>query len=243
MSEDKVQIMVDGGKAAASPQMAQSLGPKGINIKDVLAQINEKTKHFTGMKVPVDITIDVKTKSFTLSVGTPPTAELIKKEIGAEKGSGMPDKDKKGNLGIEQVIKIAQMKQDNMLVKSFKAAVKNVVGTCGSLGVLVEGKTSKQMCVDIDSKMYDKEILAKNTEVSDEKKKLLESELKRIQDKLKAELALVAKKEEVKVEVKEEVKVEVKDDKKGAKKDDKKAAPVAAKKEEKKDTKKDVKKK
>ena len=236
MSEEKVQIMVEGGKAAASPQMAQSLGPKGINIKDVLAQINEKTKNFQGMKVPVDVLIDVKTKSFQLHIGTPPTAELIKKEAGIEKGSGKPHVEKMGNLGIEQVIKIAHMKQDQMLITSFKAAVKNVVGTCNSLGILVEGKESKEISQAIDAGTYDTEITAGKTELDPEKKKQLEIELKKIQEKLKAALAKAeeAKPAEKKEEVKEEVEVkkeEVKDVKKGGKK------------EEKKDVKKEMKKK
>jgi len=234
MSEEKVQIMVEGGKASASPQMAQSLGPKGINIKDVLAQINEKTKHFQGMKVPVNVIIDVKSKSFKLQIGTPPTAELIKKEAGIEKGSGKPNVEKMGNLAIEQVIKIAQMKEEQMLVNDFKAAVKNVVGSCNSLGILVESKESKEMSKDIDAKKYDQEILSKKTEVDPEKKKTLEIELKKIQEKLKAEAAL---KEVKPAEKKEEVKEEVVEEKAG-KKDEK-----TGKKEEKKEVKKKEEKK
>ncbi len=225
MSEERVQIMVEGGKAAATPQMAQSLGPKGINIKDVLAQINEKTKNFQGMKVPVDVIVDVETKAFQLHIGTPPTAELIKKEVNAEKGSGMPNREKIGNLAIEQVIKVALMKEDGMLVKSFKAAVKNVIGTCGSLGILVEGKEPKEINKDIDEKIYDKEILAQKTEVDSEKMKRLSEELKRIQEKLKAEAALKeVKKEEKKEEVVEEKKEEIKEEKKPSKKEEKKEA-------------------
>ena len=234
MSEEKVQIMVEGGKASASPQMAQSLGPKGINIKDVLAQINEKTKNFQGMKVPVDVLIDIKSKAFKLQIGTPPTAELIKKEAGIEKGSGKPNVEKMGNLAIEQVIKIAQMKEEQMLVNDFKAAVKNVVGSCNSLGILVESKESKEMSKDIDAKKYDQEILSKKTEVDPEKKKTLEIELKKIQEKLKAEAAL---KEVKPAEKKEEVKEEVVEEKAG-KKDEK-----TGKKEEKKEVKKKEEKK
>ena len=223
MSEERVQIMIEGGKAAATPQMSQSLGPKGINIKDVLAQINEKTKNFQGMKVPVDVLVDIETKTFQLHIGTPPTGELIKKEVNAEKGSGMPNREKIGNLAIEQVIKVALMKEEGMLVKSFKAAVKNVVGTCGSLGILVEGKEPKEISKDIDEKIYDNEILAQKTDVDVEKMKRLSEELKRIQEKLKAEAALKeVKKEEKKEEVVEEKKEEVKEEKKPSKKEVKK---------------------
>ena len=142
MSKETIDLMVDGGKAAAGATMGQSLGPLGVNIQNVLKLINEKTVDFKGMQVPVKVIVDTQTKEVEITVGTPFTSELIKKELGIEKGSGVPHKIKVGNLAIEQVIKIAKMKKDSMLANNLKSAVKNVVGTCAQMGVLVEGKDS-----------------------------------------------------------------------------------------------------
>src|SRR3989344_1581983 len=135
-----VEVLVDGGKASAGPALGGTLGPLRVNMGQVIAQINEKTKDFKDMKVPVKVTVDEETKAFTLSVGTPPAAQLLKKELNLKKASGEPNKLKVDNLTIEQVIKVAKMKQDILLVRDLKAAVKTMLGTCQSCGFLVEGK-------------------------------------------------------------------------------------------------------
>jgi hypothetical protein len=144
---------------------------------------------------------------------TEKVSDLIKKELGLEKGSGTPHLVKTGNLAIEQVIKIAKEKKDSMLVNSLKAAVKTVIGTCGTLGVLVEGKEPREINADIDNGMYDKEINEEKTDVSDEKKQRLAEELNRIN----AELA----KEKQAIEV-EEKPAEKKEEKKEEKAEEKK---------------------
>jgi large subunit ribosomal protein L11 len=236
MSKETVEIMVDGGKATASAQMAQTLGPMRINIQEVLKSINEKTVDFKGMKVPVKILVDSETKEFEIEIGTPPVSELIKKELGLEKGSGMPNKTKVGNISIEQVIKIAKMKKDSMLVNSLKSAVKNVAGSCNSLGILIESKVSKELNKEIENGVYDKEIKEGKTEVSAEKKQMLQEDLIRIQEELKKELErLAAEEEKEKGETKEEKKEEiveekeVKEEGKEVKKEDFKAKPEAKK--------------
>ncbi|QQG39061.1 MAG: 50S ribosomal protein L11 [Candidatus Woesearchaeota archaeon] len=199
MSKETIELMVEGGKAVAGAQMGQSLGPLKINISEVIQKINTKTAAFKGMKVPVKVIVETETKNIDLEVGTPPTSELIKKELALEKGSGTPNIDLKGNLAIEEVIKIALMKKDSMLVNSLKAAVKNVTGSCNSLGVLIEGKNSKDINKDIDAGLYDKEIKAQKTEVSGEKKTKLKeqldvklAEIKAAIEKAKAEAEKVA---------------------------------------------------
>ena len=122
----------------------------------------------------------------------------------------MPDKEKIGNLAIEQVIKIALMKKDSMLVKTLKAAVKNIIGSCNSLGVLVEGKNAIEINKEINSGLYDKKINSQETEVSNEKleqlKKQLDEVNKEIKKQLEKEKALAEKLAEKKVEIiKEEV--------------------------------------
>lgn len=195
----KIQVIVEGGKATPTPQLAQTLGPMKISIGDVISKINQKTSSFQGIKVPVEINVE-KDKSYEITVGSPPTAELIKKEAKLEKGSGTPDKVKVANLSIEQVIRISKMKQDASLAKTLKALVKTIVGSCSSVGVLVEGKTGAEMNADIVAGKYDKEILEEKTEVSKEKLDQLKVQLDEVNEKLKKELEKLKALEEAKAE-------------------------------------------
>jgi large subunit ribosomal protein L11 len=205
MSKEKIELMIEGGKATPNPQLSQKMGPLGINIMNVINSINDKTIHFKGMKIPVKVIVDDQNKNYDIEIGSPPTAELIKKEINAEKGSGTPDKEKIGNLGIEQVIKISLMKKDSMLVKTLKAAVKNVIGSCNSLGVLVESKKAVDINKDINDGIYDKQINSQAIEISEEKKNLLKQKLEEINRDIRKELekekALAEKLAEKKPEV------------------------------------------
>lgn len=155
---EKLEVLVDGGKATPGPPLGPALGPLGVNIVEILKAINEKTKSFEGMKVPVTLTVDPKTKAFTIEVGTPPTSALISKELKVEKGSGDPGKTRVGNLALAQAIKIANMKADAMLAKSLKARVLEVVGTCVSMGVTVEGKPAKDFSAEIAGGRYDRQL-------------------------------------------------------------------------------------
>ncbi|MFQ6061340.1 MAG: 50S ribosomal protein L11 [Thermoplasmata archaeon] len=150
-----LEVLVDAGKATAGPPLGPALGPMGINIGEVISFINEKTKHFEGMKVPIKLIIDTKTKEYQLEVGTPPTSALIMKELGIERGSGDAPRTKAGNLTIEQVMKIAEMKKDSMLGKTRKARMMEVVGACASMGVTIEGKTAKETQEELQQGRYD----------------------------------------------------------------------------------------
>jgi len=151
---EKLEVLVDGGKATPGPPLGPALGPMGVNVIQVVNAINEKTKAFAGMKVPVTLIVDSKTKAFEIKVGTPPVSALILKELGLEKGSGSPKATKIGDLKVEQVQKIAEMKKDSMLGKDKKSRFREVVGTCVSMGVTVDGKDPKQVMKDIDSGSY-----------------------------------------------------------------------------------------
>jgi len=151
---EKLDVLVDGGKATPGPPLGPALGPMGVNVIQVVNAINEKTKAFMGMKVPVTLLVDSKTKSFEIKVGTPPVSALILKEIKLEKGSGSPKATKVGNLTVEQVQKISEMKKDSMLGKNKKSRFREVVGTCVSMGVTVDGKDPKQVMKDIDKGSY-----------------------------------------------------------------------------------------
>jgi len=152
---EKIEALVEGGKASAGPPLGPALGPLGVNIMDVINTINDKTKQFDGMKVPVKVIVDPKTKKFEIEVGTPPASSLIFKELGLEKGSGSAGTHKIGNLTVDQAIKIAKMKQDNLLGKELKHKTKEVIGTCVSIGVTVEGKKPQEIQKAIDEGEYD----------------------------------------------------------------------------------------
>jgi len=155
---ESIEVLVEGGKATPGPPLGPALGPLGVNIVKVVAEINAKTKQFEGMKVPVKVIVDPKTKNFQIEVGTPPTSALILKEVKAEKGSGAPKTNKIGNITIKQAKKIALMKQGSLLAKDIKKAVKEVIGTCQSMGVTVEGKEPKEIIAEIEAGKWDKEI-------------------------------------------------------------------------------------
>ena len=184
MSREKIEALVEGGKATAAPPLGPALGPMGVNIGQVVAKINEKTKIFAGMKVPVKISVDKSTKEFDVSVGTPPASALLKKETGIEKGSANPLADKVADILIEQIIKIAKMKESSLLGKTLKERVKEIVGTCNSMGILVEGKPAKEIIGDINAGKFDEEIKAEKTELTADEKKQLEEK----REKLKIEV-------------------------------------------------------
>lgn len=152
---ETIEVLVEGGKATAGPPIGPALGPLGVNIMQVVNTINEKTKKFEGMKVPVKIIVDPKTKEFEIKVGTPPASALILKELGVEKGSSSARTEKIGNLTIDQVIKIARMKYDDLLGKDLKKKVKEIVGSCVSIGVTIEGKSPKEVQKEIEQGVYD----------------------------------------------------------------------------------------
>ncbi len=156
MNEEKtIEALVSGGKATAGPPLGPMLGPLGVNIVAIVNKINELTGDFAGVKVPVKITVDVATKAFEITVGTPPTVALIVKELGIEKGSGNPKTEKVGNLTMDQVKKIAAISMSKSYSKTLKGAMKEVIGTCVSLGVTVEGKEPREAQREIDEGIYD----------------------------------------------------------------------------------------
>src|SRR5438128_5143068 len=159
MAENLV-VFVAGRKAPPGPPLGPALGPLGVNIVEIIKAINEKTKSFEGMKDPVYLTVDPKTKAFSIEVGTPPTSALITKELKIEKGSGDAGKTRVGNLSLAQAIKVANMKVDAMQGRSLKARVLEVIGTCVSMGVTVEGKPAKELSKEIQASKLDRQLAA-----------------------------------------------------------------------------------
>jgi len=152
---ETIKALVDGGKASAGPPLGPALGPLGVNIMQIINTINDKTKQFDGMKVPVKVIIDPKTKNFEVEVGTPPASSLILKELGLEKGSGSAGTHKIGNFTVEQAVKVAKMKYDNLLGKELKQKTKEVIGTCVSMGITVEGKKPQEIQKAIEEGKFD----------------------------------------------------------------------------------------
>ena len=152
MSETKkvVEALVAGGQATAGPPLGPALGPLGVNVLAIVNRINEVTKDYAGMKVPVKVVVDPETKEFDVSVGTPTASALIVSELKVEKGSGSPKAQKIGNLTMEQIVKIAKMKRVELLAPTIKTAAKEILGTCVSMGVTVEGKDPKEVQKEID---------------------------------------------------------------------------------------------
>lgn len=173
-----IKLLVDGGAMKPGPALSQKLGPAGVPINDVIAKVNEKTEGFKGMKVPVEIEVDIKTKEFEIEVSTPPISELLKKEAGIQKGSGMQGKINSGNLSIEQIIKVAKAKMSGLLCNNLKTAVKTTVGSCTSVGLLVESKPATEVGYEIDNGIYDEQINNEITETPAEKKTELDNYFK-----------------------------------------------------------------
>ena len=169
-----IKLLVEGGNMTPGPAVAQQLGPMGVNMGQVISDVNTATQEFKGVTLPVHLTIDPDTKEVSIKVLSPPTSELIKKELGIEKASGARLKQRVGNFAIEQVISVAKAKHDSMLSNDFMATLKSVIGTCQALGVLIENKETKEIMEDINEGKFAEEISAKKTDVDPEKRKELD---------------------------------------------------------------------
>lgn len=189
-----IKLLVNGGEMKPSPALSQKMGPLGINMGKIISEVNKATTNFKGIKVPVSLDIDTKTKNFTVQVFTPPTSELLKKEFVLEKGSGQPDKIKVANAAIEHIIKIAKEKEPDMLVNDLKAAVKSVLGSCVTLGFLVESKDPREVIEEVDQGKYDKEIKSQSTEPNEEKLEKLRVDFEEVEKKQQALLKAIEEK-------------------------------------------------
>jgi len=158
---DVIEVLVPGGKASPGPPIGPALGPLGINIKAVVDDINAKTASYNGMQVPVKVIVDDK-KNVTLEIGIPPASALILIEAGLEKGSsgeaglekGLSSERTVGNISIAQAIKIAKMKRQSSLSYELKNTVKEILGTCISMGVTVDEKPARDVQKAIDAGEY-----------------------------------------------------------------------------------------
>jgi len=131
-----VKLQIPAGKANPAPPVGTALGPQGINIMAFCKEFNARTQDQNGIILPVEITIFAD-KSFTFITKTPPAAVLIKKELGIEKGSGVPNRTKVGKITKAQVRKIAELKLPDLNTDSIESAMAMVAGAARSMGVEV----------------------------------------------------------------------------------------------------------
>ncbi len=154
----KISSLVTGGGASAGPPLGPALGPLGVNIMEIINAINDKTKDFEGMKVPVTVSVDPDTKKWDIEIGIPSSAALVLKEAGIQKGSGASGTEWVGDVTIDAIIKVANTKLEKSYATSLKSVAKTIIGTCLALGIKIEGKTPKEITVEINEGKWDEKL-------------------------------------------------------------------------------------
>lgn len=154
-----ISSLVTGGAASAGPPLGPALGPMGVNIMEIINAINEKTKDFEGMKVPVSVLVDSDTKKWDIEIGIPSAAALILKEAGIQKGSGTSGTEWVADIGIDSIVKVAKAKLETSYSSELKSVAKTIIGTCLPLGIKVEGKTPKEITAEINQGKWDQKLV------------------------------------------------------------------------------------
>ena len=153
--KQNISALVTGGEASAGPPLGPALGPIGVNIMQVINAINEQTKEFKGMKIPVTVSVDSDTKKWEIKVGIPSAAALLLKEAGIQKGSATSGSEWIGDITADIITKVAKIKLESSYASSLKSVAKEIVGTCVSLGIKIEGKTPKEFTAEINEDKWD----------------------------------------------------------------------------------------
>ncbi len=157
-NKQTISSLVTGGEASAVPPLGPALGPMGVNILQIISAINEQTKEFKGMKIPVSVSVDSDTKKWEIEVGIPSASALLLKEAGIQKGSGTSGTEWVGEVSADMIAKIAKVKLETSYASSLKSVAKQIVGTCVSLGIKVEGKTPKEFTAEINEGKWDSKL-------------------------------------------------------------------------------------
>ena len=155
MVEKTFNFIVSGGEATGGPPIGPALGPLGVNIMAIVNKINEQTAEYRGVKVPVDVTVDTDTKAFRVKVGMLSTYALITQALGIQKGSQTPNTSFVGDLTFDQLVDIARRKREGLFASSLKAAVREILGSCQSMGVTIDGKPVNEVQALVGSGEYD----------------------------------------------------------------------------------------
>ena len=132
-----IKLQLPAGKATPAPPVGPALGQHGVNIMGFCKEFNAKTANQAGLIIPVVITV-YQDRSFSFILKTPPAAVLIKKELGLESGSGVPNKTKVGKLTQDQLRKIAETKMPDLNAANIESAMRMIAGTARSMGVTIE---------------------------------------------------------------------------------------------------------
>ena len=154
-NKQTISSLVTGGEASAGPPLGPAMGPMGVNIMQVIEAINEKTKEFKGMKIPVTVSVDADTKEWEIEVGIPSASALLLKEAGIQKGSSTSGTEWAGDITADSIVKVANVKLETSYASSLKSVAKQIVGTCVSLGIKIEGKTPKEFTAEINEGKWD----------------------------------------------------------------------------------------
>ena len=133
-----VRLQISAGKATPAQPVGPALGQFGINLMAFCKEYNEKTASMAGMTVPVEVTV-YEDRSYSFVTRTPPAVDLIKREIGIDKGSGTPNKEKVGTIKRETLRRIAELKLKDLNTQDVDGAEKMIEGTARSMGVAIEG--------------------------------------------------------------------------------------------------------
>ena len=131
-----IKLQLPAGKATPAPPVGPALGQHGVNIMQFCKEYNAKTADQAGLTIPVVITV-YQDRSFSFILKTPPAAVLIKKAVGIESGSGVPNRTKVAKITKEQVRQIAEKKMPDLNAASIEAAMSMIAGTARSMGVEV----------------------------------------------------------------------------------------------------------
>ncbi len=158
MVEKKFNFIVPGGGASGGPPIGPALGPMGVNIMAIVAEINKLTDEYKGTPVPVDVFIDTDTRAFNVKVGMLSTFALLTQAAKVSKGSGTPNSAKVGNLAFDDLISVAKKKKAGLYAADTKSAVREVLGTAQSMGLTVDGKEPKEIQQLIASGDYDNKL-------------------------------------------------------------------------------------
>ena len=150
-----VRLRVKGGSATPQPPVGPTIAQLGLDVNEVINEINKLTEHLKDIEVTVLLHVDTDTKNYRIEVKSPPSSALLLKIAGASEPSGDPAHKKVGNVSIEDVIRVALMKKNEMNSRSLKAAVKSLVSTASTIGLSVEGKSAKEIIKLIDEGFYD----------------------------------------------------------------------------------------
>jgi len=155
MGKEVIELLVEGGNAKPGPNIGPKLSQLKLNVGEVISKINEATKEFKGLQVPVKIIVDTETRKYEIEVGLPPTSSLLKREANIEVAKRTKPDEVVGNVTMEQIIKVAKMKMKDLNTTNLKSAVKMVLGTALSLGLTVNNRNPKELIKEVDQGLYD----------------------------------------------------------------------------------------